>query len=55
MDLMDAILDGVQVPHQPLLIITDSAVFSGLPVFREALRRALNRSVRTNKASEDTY
>ncbi|ORX38683.1 hypothetical protein BD324DRAFT_621923 [Kockovaella imperatae] len=38
---LEAILGGTQVPHQPLLIITDSAVFSGLAVFKESLRRAL--------------
>jgi len=41
--ILDAVLDNTQVPHQPLVVIVDSAVFSGLPLFRESLRRALNR------------
>lgn len=43
--ILDAVLDNTQVPHQPLVVIVDSAVFSGLPLFRESLRRALNKSV----------
>lgn len=42
---LNAVLDNAQVPHQPLVVIVDSAVFSGLPVFKESLRRALNRQV----------
>lgn len=43
--ILNAVLDNTQVPHQPLVVIVDSAVFSGLPLFRESLRRALNKSV----------
>jgi elongator complex protein 5 len=42
-NVLNTVLDGTQVPYQPFVVIVDSAVFSGLPLFRESLRRALNR------------
>lgn len=38
--LLNAVLDGAQVPHQPLLVITESSTFPGLPLFREVIRRS---------------
>ncbi|WVF72626.1 hypothetical protein IAT40_007444 [Kwoniella sp. CBS 6097] len=42
--LLEGVLNNAQIPHQPLCIIHDSPTFSGLPVFKEMLRRALRRS-----------
>lgn len=38
--LLNAVLDGTQVPHQPLLVITETSTYSGLPLFREVIRRS---------------
>ncbi|CAD6581732.1 MAG: hypothetical protein TREMPRED_003075 [Tremellales sp. Tagirdzhanova-0007] len=42
-NVLDAVLDNVQIPHQPWVVITDSSTFSGVPLFRELLRRSLAR------------
>ncbi|RSH81395.1 hypothetical protein EHS25_006927 [Saitozyma podzolica] len=41
--LLSAVLDNAQVPHQGLVLIGDAPAFSGLPLFREILRRATSR------------
>ena len=38
--LLNAVLDGTQVPHQPLLVISETATYPGLPLFREIIRRS---------------
>jgi hypothetical protein len=43
--LLSAVLDNAQVPHQGLVLIGDAPAFSGLPLFREILRRATSRYV----------
>lgn len=48
---LDAVLDDIQLPHQPWVIITDSSTFSGLPLLRELLRRSLARYVDNWSAS----
>ncbi|OCF30640.1 hypothetical protein I316_07688 [Kwoniella heveanensis BCC8398] len=42
--LLEGVLNGAQVPHQPLCIVHDRPTFSGLPVFKEMLRRAVRRN-----------
>ncbi|WVQ99845.1 hypothetical protein IAU59_006988 [Kwoniella sp. CBS 9459] len=44
--LLEGVLNNAQVPHQPLCILHDSPTFSGLPVFREMVRRAVRRNER---------
>lgn len=39
-ELLEGVLEGSQVPHQPLLIITETVTQSGLPLFTEVLRRS---------------
>lgn len=42
-DLLDAVLSSTQIPHQPFVIVVDSAAFSGLTLFQESLQKALSR------------
>jgi hypothetical protein len=39
-ELLEGVLEGSQVPHQPLLIITETVTQSGLPLFTEVLKRS---------------
>jgi hypothetical protein len=39
-ELLEGVLEGSQVPHQPLLIITETITQSGLPLFTEVLKRS---------------
>ncbi|ODO06568.1 hypothetical protein I350_03924 [Cryptococcus amylolentus CBS 6273] len=41
--ILNPIFDNTQVPHQALLVVRDPVSFSGRPVFREIIRRALAR------------
>ncbi|KAK8854930.1 hypothetical protein IAR55_003669 [Kwoniella newhampshirensis] len=41
--LLDGIINNGQIPHQPLVVINDGVTFSGLPIFKEMVRRAVNR------------
>ncbi|KAK4687941.1 elongator complex protein 5, partial [Tremellales sp. Uapishka_1] len=45
--LLNGVLDNTQLPHQPFLLITDTVTFSGIPVFRELVQRALSRHAPT--------
>ncbi|WVQ82057.1 hypothetical protein IAT38_004185 [Cryptococcus sp. DSM 104549] len=40
--LLEGILSNGQVPHQPLVVIHDGVTFSGLPLFREMIRRGIS-------------
>ena len=40
LELLEGVLEGSQVPHQPLLIMTETVTQSGLPIFTEVLRRS---------------
>ena len=40
LELLEGALEGSQIPHQPLLIITETVTQSGLPIFTEVLRRS---------------
>jgi hypothetical protein len=39
-ELLEGVLEGSQVPHQPLLIITETVTQFGLPLFTEVLKRS---------------
>ncbi|WRT68229.1 uncharacterized protein IL334_005205 [Kwoniella shivajii] len=41
--LLDGVLNNTQVPHQSLCVINDGTTFSGLPIFKDILRRAIRR------------
>ncbi|WWD18919.1 hypothetical protein CI109_103375 [Kwoniella shandongensis] len=41
--LLDGVLNNGQIPHQPLVVINDNVTFSGLPIFKEMIRRAISR------------
>ncbi|WVR07373.1 hypothetical protein IAU60_004414 [Kwoniella sp. DSM 27419] len=42
--LLEGVLGNSQIPHQPLCVINDGGTFSGLPVFKDMLRRAVRRN-----------
>ncbi|WVQ74782.1 hypothetical protein IAR50_004388 [Cryptococcus sp. DSM 104548] len=41
--ILNPVLDNTQIPHQALLVVRDPVSFSGRPVFKEIIRRALSR------------
>ena len=41
--MLQAILDNVQIPHQPFLVIQETPTFPAKPLFVETLRRAVAR------------
>ncbi|ORY35376.1 hypothetical protein BCR39DRAFT_585018 [Naematelia encephala] len=45
--VLESILAGTAVPHQPYVIVTEGSTFSGLPIFRQLITRGLKRSLST--------
>ncbi|EIW67452.1 hypothetical protein TREMEDRAFT_64707 [Tremella mesenterica DSM 1558] len=49
--LLQAVVDNSQIPHQPLVLITHSALFSARPLFHDIVKRSSRRGKGTTLVS----